>query len=376
MNRAAEASPLIAQGRSAWAGIRRSAVWMTLLCSSIAVLLTAMKGGGLGVHLIYSFSIGICCWLIINSGLHGTAHLLNRLRLARGHAAAIPTGFPGWGWMVPIMLLGTTLGPMAGTALADLITGNRSPSLLQLGLPSTRFTIVISVLASLVSLFVLTMAERLSSARAHAEAAQRAAAENQLKLLESQLEPHMLFNTLANLRVLIALDPPKAQQMLDQLIGFLRATLGASRVSSHALSSEFARLADYLALLKVRMGERLQVQFDLPAALAAAPIPPLLLQPLVENCIKHGLEPQVNGGRIAVSAQQEGAQLVLRVRDTGGGLSALPGDGTRFGLQQVRARLSTLYGSAASLELATLAATAADPEGGTLATVRIPLEAA
>jgi LytS/YehU family sensor histidine kinase len=221
-----------------------------------------------------------------------------------------------------------------------------------------------------VSLIILSSLERLSSARAQAEAAQRAAAENQLKLLESQLEPHMLFNTLANLRVLIALDPPKAQLMLDQLIGFLRGTLGASRVAEHALSVEFARLADYLALLKVRMGDRLQVSFDLPADLHDVPVAPLLLQPLVENCIKHGLEPNVNGGRVEVKARLVGQQLVLTVRDTGRGLSNVQSDGTRFGLQQVRDRLNALYGGAASFDLVN----ATDGEGGSVATIRMPIK--
>ncbi len=358
------------QPDSVWVGIRRSAIFMLLLCSGIAVLLSVMDRSSFSVNLIYSFAIGLCCWLIIDGGRHGTAHLLNRLRRARGQTASVHRGFPGWGWMVPVMLLGMTLGPMAGTAIADLITGNSSLGMRQWGSPSTRVTIVVSVLGTLVSVFVLTMAERLSNARAQAEASQRAAAENQLKLLESQLEPHMLFNTLANLRVLIGLDPPKAQAMLDQLIGFLRGTLGASRVSQHPLRVEFARLADYLALLKVRMGDRLQVQFDLPAALADAPVAPLLLQPLVENSIKHGLEPKVSGGRIAVSARQDGAHLLLCVRDTGRGLSAAASEGTRFGLQQVRDRLSALYGDAARFELSPVD----DAEGGTLATVRIPLK--
>jgi hypothetical protein len=355
---------------AAWLDLGRSAVFMTLLCTGIAVLLTVLGHSSFGVHLIYSFAIGICCWLVINGGRYGATHMLNRLRLAKGEATLVHAGFPGWGWMAPVTLLGMLLGPMMGTALADLITGNHSPGLWQWGSPSTRVTIVVSVLATLVSVFVLGTLARLSIARAQAEAAQRAAAENQLKLLESQLEPHMLFNTLANLRVLIARDPPQAQAMLDQLIGFLRSTLGASRVSEHALSAEFARLADYLALLKVRMGERLQVHFDLPAALADAPIAPLLLQPLVENAIKHGLEPKVSGGRIAVSARQVGNTLVLCVRDTGCGLSDSPSEGTRFGLQQVRARLSTLYGGAASVDLCH----ADDAEGGTLATVRLPFK--
>jgi LytS/YehU family sensor histidine kinase len=199
-------------------------------------------------------------------------------------------------------------------------------------------------------------------------AAQRDVAETQLKLLESQLEPHMLFNTLANLRVLIALDPPRAQTMLDQLIAFLRATLSASRATLHPLSAEFARVGDYLELMKVRMGDRLQPEFDLPPGLAAQPMPPLLLQPLVENAIKHGLEPHVEGGRLVVSARRDGDALVLTVRNTGAGLSAAPADGTHFGLEQVRQRLATLYGEAASLTLAA----ADDADGGTLATVRLP----
>jgi LytS/YehU family sensor histidine kinase len=181
----------------------------------------------------------------------------------------------------------------------------------------------------------------------------------------------MLFNTLANLRVLIGLDTQRAQAMLDRLIAFLRATLEASRVGRHPLRAEFARLNDYLELMRVRMGERLQSRLSLPDDLADAPVPPLLLQPLVENCIKHGLEPQLGGGRVEVSASREGGQLVLRVRDTGAGRSSAAPPGTQFGLTQVRERLATLYGAHASLELCD----APDAEGGTLATLRLPLQA-
>jgi sensor histidine kinase YesM len=196
--------------------------------------------------------------------------------------------------------------------------------------------------------------------------------------LQSQLEPHMLFNTLANLRVLIGLDPSRAQAMLDHLIAFLRATLMASRQSAHPLQAEFAHLQDYLALMSVRMGHRLQVSFDLPPDLATLPVPPLLLQPLVENAIKHGLEPKLAGGRISVHASRAGEQLHLRVRDTGVGLLPQPsgnvnnngtGTGTSFGLEHVRTRLATLYGSAAGLQLQA----ADDADGGTLARIHLPL---
>jgi sensor histidine kinase YesM len=195
----------------------------------------------------------------------------------------------------------------------------------------------------------------------------------------------MLFNTLANLRVLITLDPPRAQAMLDHLIGFLRVTLAASRVPRHPLGAEFDRTRDYLALMAVRMGPRLQVQLDLPADLVDLQVPPLLLQPLVENSIKHGLEPKVEGGRIEVSARREGGHLLLEVLDNGVGLSepaplsmpaptgehvpARPKPASGFGLEQVRDRLAALYGPRAELVLVP------SPDGvGTLARIRLPAD--
>ena len=124
--------------------------------------------------------------------------------------------------------------------------------------------------------------------------------------------------------------------------------------------------------MAIRMGPRLQVAFQLPPELAAVPVPPLLLQPLVENAIKHGLEPKVAGGRIQVSARREAGTLVLTVRDTGIGpgaaATAAATTGTGFGLEQVRTRLATLHGTQASLTLAA----ADDAEGGTLLTVTLP----
>ena len=181
----------------------------------------------------------------------------------------------------------------------------------------------------------------------------------------------MLFNTLANLRVLIGLDAAAAQQMLDRLIAFLRATLEASRAQQHPLADEFARVEDYLALMAIRMGPRLVPRLDLPEALRSLPVPPLLLQPLVENAIKHGLEPHVQGGRLSVTARRDGEMLTLEVRDTGRGLpSGTDTSGTRFGLAQVRERLATLYGPRATLELQA----AGDGEGGTCARIRLPLD--
>jgi hypothetical protein len=315
--------------------------------------------------LVYSMCITLGCWFFIDSGRILAARWVHRRDRTSGQYSV----WPGWPWMVGIVVLGTVLGYSVGVTLGNQITGLHTPALLEVSGRQALGLVIASMVPGIATVYFFYSRARIALSDAAAQTAQRQAAENQLKLLESQLEPHMLFNTLANLRVLIGIDPPRAQAMLDRLIAFLRSTLAASRTSAHSLASEFARIADYLELMKVRMGDRLQTQLELPAELADVPVPPLLLQPLVENAIKHGLEPHVRGGRLVISAAREGGALVLRVRDTGAGLAEPSTGGTRFGLQHVRERLATLHGAAARLELAP----AADADGGTLATVTIPL---
>jgi|PlaIllAssembly_1097288.scaffolds.fasta_scaffold30832_1 hypothetical protein len=336
---------------------------------AIATLLTV---GGLGPfrgNLVVSMCIGGVCWLTIDGGRHLVAVLRDRWRVAHGLPPGRPFGFPGWHWLLALCALGLALGPILGNLLAKQLSGDHIPTLWPYSSGGTGITWLLTLLASIVAVATLSLLERLSHARADAEAARRAAAEHQLMLLQSQLEPHMLFNTLANLRVLIGMDPPRAQAMLDRLIAFLRSTLSASRSAAHPLGTEFDRIGDYLALMAVRMGPRLQTRLSLPEALRELPVPPLLLQPLVENSIKHGLEPKVAGGHIEVSARRDGDRLELSVRDSGVGLDvAAPSGQSHFGLQQVRERLLTLYGSRASLQLQEAAG------GGTLACIRLPID--
>jgi sensor histidine kinase YesM len=348
------------------------------VCTGIALLLTALDGGRFHVKLTYALCIGLACTAVNDLGWMAQAALYDRLRALRGLPPAAGPFQGGWAGVLPSAVLCLLLGPPLGQALADSLFGFRSTSMLDWQSTSTQVTLVLSALATLVLVVVVSTFERLAAARAQAEAAQRLAAENQLRLLQSQLEPHMLFNTLANLRVLIGLDPQRAQAMLDRLIAFLRATLAASRQAEHPLADEYARLEDYLALMAVRMGPRLQVRLDLPAALQQLPVPPLLLQPLVENSIQHGLEPQVEGGCVQVTARREGEVLVLEVQDSGIGRASTAAQATAspgrpaggFGLSGVRERLATLYGERASLTLA-------DAPGGqgTLASVRLPIRA-
>ncbi|MFN3496248.1 MAG: sensor histidine kinase, partial [Hydrogenophaga sp.] len=213
--------------------------------------------------------------------------------------------------------------------------------------------------------------------RGKADELQRLATEARLKLLETQLEPHMLFNTLANLRVLIQTDPPRAVAMLDRLGDYLRATLRGSRTDAaagiHTLADELARLNDYLELMAVRMGPRLRYTLDAPADLLPHPVPPLLLQPLVENAIRHGLEPRVKGGQITVQARRDSPYLLIEVVDTGVGMDPTTTASAQggFGLAQVRERVASLGSGSSAGQVQVLSR----PGGGTTVRLKLPLQA-
>jgi len=322
----------------------------------IALMLSYVTERPLLLQMVYSEAIGLSIWAFIDFG---------RFAFPRDPRTGWPRGWRG----LALTLVGIVFGWLLGISIGDAYCQCSTWELLSYA--PRRFAAYVTltlVVSALISLYFYNHG-REQRHRAQLAEAEGEASLSKLTLLQSQLEPHMLFNTLANLRVLIGVDPPRAQLMLDRLIAYLRATLNASRATLHPLSAEFARVDDYVQLMKVRMGERLLPRLELPSELAAQPVPPLLLQPLVENAIKHGLEPNVNGGKLIVSATRDRDQLVLSVRDTGVGLGESSGDGTRFGVQQVRERLVTLYGDKATLELGS----AGDAEGGTMATVRVPL---
>ncbi len=325
---------------------------------AVTLGLVLVLGQRFGTTLVYCLCIAASCSTLVQS-----------IRTAiDALAGKLPWALPNGLREVASLLVGTVLGFDLGNLLGSLLTGYQSTGILDANWRRGLAMFFIALVPGIAITVFFIGQSRIEKAETEAQQAARIAAETRLRLLEAQLEPHMLFNTLANLRVLIGLDPARAQGMLDQLIAFLRATLQASRNGSHPLSAEFARLGDYLALMQVRMGARLRPRLELPAELAGVEIPPLLLQPLVENAIKHGLEPNVNGGELVVSAEQQGQALLLSVHDSGVGLAAQPdSSGTGFGLQQVRERLATRYGPAASLEITAAAG------GGTLASIRIPL---
>ena len=188
-----------------------------------------------------------------------------------------------------------------------------------------------------------------------------------LQLLRAQIEPHFLFNTLATVRTLARTDRAAAVDMIDHLMRYLSEALPKLRQEECCLAEELQLIDAYLRIHQIRMGSRLSYELLIPRALREQRIPTMILLTLVENAVKHGINPAVDGGRISVSANRERDTLVLKVSDSGQGMAATDGHG--MGLANIRRRLMMLYGDRAVLSLARPAAR------GVTATVSIPLTA-
>jgi signal transduction histidine kinase len=203
---------------------------------------------------------------------------------------------------------------------------------------------------------------------ARVAAAERATALAQMKLLEAQVEPHFLYNTLAHVDSTIESDPVAARRMLAHLIALLRATAAAA-TDTATLASQVAWTRAYLELVEMRMGRRLTWTIDVDAGLGGIVLPPAILQPLVENAVKHGLEPRLDGGSIAIAAHRDGNAVEVCVTDTGDGFRATrnAASSTGIGLANLRSRLAVLYG-----ERATMTVTDNVPSGARVA-LRLPL---
>jgi Histidine kinase len=205
--------------------------------------------------------------------------------------------------------------------------------------------------------------------------AEKRATEAQLRLLQGQIEPHFLFNTLAGVISLIDPEPAKAKQMLQDFTEYLRSSLSVMRTGDGPLAQELDLAEHYLRLLGSRMEDRLHWHIDADEAARRVPVPPLLLQPLVENAIHHGLEPTLDGGSVTVSATVQGSELLLTVTDDGRGLHAPPRPGARSGngmaLANIRSRLQAHYGNRARLDIE---ASSSGTRPGTRAVIRLPIE--
>ena len=204
---------------------------------------------------------------------------------------------------------------------------------------------------------------------AEAESLQRQVVEARMAAMQAQVEPHFLFNTLASIDHLIEVDPPRASRMQRNLIALLRASMPAMREKATNLGRELEVVRPYLEILRVRMEGRLQAQVNVSEGLYSADFPPMMLQSLVENAIKHGLEPKADGGSLTVSAEVAHGKLHVSVADTGVGFARAATAGTGTGLANIRERLKLIYGDAAELRITPNAPT------GTRVTIVVPYKA-
>ena len=323
---------LFAQGEGAWRNWRG---WLEWYGRNLVVALT------IGLSIYAAFYM-VYTWL-------GEQRLrsmsFSRRKLLFG---MLPLGVTALAWPLGVML--------AGGDFSNMFAG---------GGDSNRVARTVLIFFLIAFIFNVIFANK-----ARAIEAEKRETEARLQLLQAQIEPHFLFNTLAGVISLIDFEPAKAKTTLQAFTDYLRSSMSNLRNHRNPLDQELEMVENYLRVAQARMEDRLSYRIDADAAARGVAVPPLLLQPLVENAVLHGLEPAVAGGHVEISARLEAGMLVLQVKDDGRGLDAPPRPGKRAGnglaLANIRARLESIYGGAAQLDLR-----AGSP--GTMAVLKLPL---
>lgn len=342
-------------------------VWTFVFNTVVAAAITAgaliMSGTAIPLaehfltNLLFAQCIGFTIHLLYQTG----AVLIGRKRIAAFTWPQRVMYFSG----VPLA------GVFVGYSIAFAIKGR---SIIDVAQQAPRFIVGIVVFSLLMSAILYQFFKQKALVaeaeagrereRARVNELERLAIDAQLRTLQAQIEPHFLFNTLANVASLIDTQPVQAQRMLERLIELLRASLTAARQPSATLAQEARLLTAYLEILRLRMGDRLGFAIDIPRDLGDASIPPLSLQPLVENAIRHGLEPKLEGGRVQVVARAVDQRLEVCVEDDGLGFA--PRANAGFGLGNLRDRLAAMYGDRAKM-------TVEDCVPGTRVRISLPL---
>jgi signal transduction histidine kinase len=336
--------------RSPFRNLLYTGLWNTLIALFLtgASMLFDRQSHGFRAYFLPVWLISNLIGYLIHGTLAGLEHLL---RGWPGRARGMPTLV----YHVVVISICVLLGTAVGNAL---VNGFHPLYYLQRGsvlAPLVPFALFMAVFMFLVlaagerRIDSETLAARQSEQIA---AAAQLLAEARLRQLQAQIEPHFLYNTLANVLGLIDTQPAQARHMLERFIDFLRASLSASRAEHATLGAELDLAAAYLDVLAVRLGPRLRYRIEAADAARALRIAPMLLQPIVENAVMHGLEPKIDGGEIVLRAHADARQLCIEVADSGAGLSDKPArSGGGVGLANLRARLRSLYGAGAQVQL-------------------------
>ena len=302
----------------------------------IAIFLTAIHfGDTFLINFIISQCIGLSICTCVLIALH-----------------FFPSDRPIWQTLrVAVALI---VGGLCGSYLGAIVSG-LGPSILFEKTPLFQLLTIGVIFGSIITYFFSSREQIAQSQTLIQEeqikrlTSEKKLAEANLNLLQAQIEPHFLFNTLSNVLSLLDTDPKKGKSMLVDFIQYLRASLSKIRKEKATLGQEMEMIQAYLNIFKVRMGDRLHYKIDLPKNLKAISFPPMLIQPLVENAIKHGLEPKVDGGDILISGEEKNGMLRIEVVDTGGGFKE--GKNFGMGLSNIRERLQSIYGNSGRLIL-------------------------
>lgn len=307
--------------------------------------------------------------LLVFHEFGGTAIVVCALLMRR--ARWVPRAKPMMRWLLT-GVIAIPVGYVIGHVIAFAVLGE--PLRFMSEGHDRRIPITFIIVIGGAGLFFFATREQLAIEASVRAEAQNLAMESQLRMLRAQLEPHMLFNTLANLRSLLSEDPKQAEVMIDRLIIYLRSALAASRTEAITLGQEFTQIRAYLGIMSIRIGPRMSYRIDLPPELERVSVPPMLLQPLVENAIRHGIEPKVGQGHIDVVATRTADGIEVTVTDSGLGLppeehasTHQPNATGSYGLLHVHQRLEVIYGGRASVALSRRSA------GGVCAVVKLPV---
>jgi histidine kinase/histidine kinase/DNA gyrase B/HSP90-like ATPase len=315
-------------------GEYRVVLVVSAVCCVVSIFMTLLNGSSISDNLVTSHMIGLS-----QLTLATLVRLFFRGRLpVLGIVFAIPAGF----------LLGSKLASLVGVP-NDTALMLSDPAAMRGPILIALFVAVVVTAFFLYFSYTRGVREDLERERRRAAEALQGETAARLALLQAQIEPHFLFNTLANIHALIKQDPDAASRTIEELNAYLRASLRRSRQMTATVGEEVELVEALLALARARLGARLAFTVTVPPELRDTPLPPLLLQPLVENAIRHGIEPAIDGGKIAVEVRKTSDALELTVTDTGVGLSANSPEGV--GLSNVRARLTSLFGDKGRLQL-------------------------
>lgn len=247
---------------------------------------------------------------------------------------------------------------------SDVVAAGATPFVLVHGLFVVAFVLVPDVLGRLQKAEAARVAQR-NAERLRVNELQRSLAMSELKMLQAQIEPHFLYNVLANVQSMVKLAPETADAMLQHLIDYLKLALPSMRGGESTVDAELSLARAYLGIAQLRFGDRLQVAVTSAGDIGDVAMPPMLLMPLVENAIKHGVEPKPGLVRVEVNVHRLDGRLLVRVSDDGAGFRIDAGSG--IGIANVRERLVALFGDRATVNLE------ARPDGGVVATLSIPL---